>query len=48
MYSGFISVGVVILFMIGYCVVAITDESNFSHEERQYNLLSESEKKSMN
>lgn len=44
MYSGFISVGVVVLFMIGYCVIAITDDTNFSYEKRQEDLLSANEK----
>jgi len=41
MYAGFLSVGVVILFMIGYCVVAITDESNFQYEQREYDAMTE-------
>ncbi|EAS03942.4 VMA21-like domain protein (macronuclear) [Tetrahymena thermophila SB210] len=45
MYSGFISVGVVVLFMIGYCVIAITDETNFKYEQNEYEKLTEKEKK---
>ncbi|KAL4479459.1 hypothetical protein ABPG72_011781 [Tetrahymena utriculariae] len=47
MYSGFVSVGVVLLFMIGYCVVAITDENNFKYEQSEYEKLSEKEKKEL-
>lgn len=48
MYAGFTAVGVVILFMIGYCVIAITDESNFTHEQRHDKLSTKEENSARN